>query len=122
VDTVNRVVPELIRDGRSLRPDLGVKLYDERRLRQARYDKGVMIDRLTKNGPADKAGLKGVVYNNRGAVVAPGDLIVAINGQAVNDVEDYERIVRDLKPGEPAKVKFLRGANEMEVTVTVGGL
>jgi S1-C subfamily serine protease len=122
VDTVNRVVTDLVRDGRSLRPDLGVKLYDERRLRQARYDHGVMIDRVVKNGPADKAGLKGVVYNSRGQVAQAGDLIVALNDQRVNDVEDYERIVRELKPGDPVKVKFIRGSNEMESTATVGGL
>jgi S1-C subfamily serine protease len=122
VDTVNRVVPELIKTGRSLRPDLGVKLYDERRLRQARYDKGVMIDRVVANGPADRAGLRGVVYNSRGIPQEPGDLIIAINGQAVNDVEDYERIVRELKPREQAKLTIIRGTKEMEVPVTVRGL
>lgn len=122
VDTVNRVATELIKNGRSLRPDLGVKLYDERRLRQARYEKGVMIDRVTRNGVAEQAGLKGVTYNVRGQVTAPGDLITAINGLTVNDVEDYERIVRDLKVGEQAKLKLVRGTTEMELTVTVGGV
>jgi S1-C subfamily serine protease len=122
VDTVNRVVPELIQSGRSLRPDLGVRLYDERRLRQARYDHGVMIDRLSPNGPAVQAGLRGVQYNARGVPEQPGDLIVAINGQPVNDVEDYERVVRDLKPGDAAQVKIARGSTELEVTVTVGGV
>jgi S1-C subfamily serine protease len=122
VDTVNRVATELIRSGESLRPDLGVKLYDERRLRQARYDRGVMIDRVAKGRGAEKAGLKGVVYNARGLVAAPGDLIIAINDQPINDVEDYERVVRDLKVGEQAKVKFVRGTTEMELNVTVGGV
>jgi S1-C subfamily serine protease len=122
VDTVNRVATELVQSGRSLRPDLGVKLYDERRLRQARYERGVMIDRVAKGGVADRAGLRGVVYSARGAPERPGDLIIAINAQAVNDVEDYERVVRDLKVGEPAQVKFIRGTTEMELTVTVGGV
>jgi S1-C subfamily serine protease len=122
VDTVNRVVTDLIKSGKSLRPDLGLKLYDERRLRQARYDKGVMVERVTKNGPADKAGLVGVEYNARGLVVRPGDLIVAINGQPVNDVEDYERVVRELTPGEQIKVKVVRHPTEREVTLTVGGV
>jgi S1-C subfamily serine protease len=121
VDTVNRVVTELIQSGRSLRPDLGVKLYDERRLRQARYERGVMVDRVAKGGAAEKAGLRGVEYNGR-APERPGDLIVAINDQAVNDVEDYERIVRDLKVGDTAKLKIVRGTKEMEVTITVGGV
>jgi S1-C subfamily serine protease len=122
VDTVNRVATELIQNGRSLRPDLGVKLYDERRLRQARYDRGVMIDRVLKGGAADRAGLRGVVYGPRGVPQGPGDLIVAINGQPVNDVEDYERVVRDLKVGEQARVKFVRATTEMELPVTVGGV
>jgi S1-C subfamily serine protease len=122
VDTVNRVVTELIQSGRSLRPDLGIKLYDERRLRQARYERGVMIDRLAKGGVAEQAGLRGVGYSSRGAPERPGDLISAINGQTINDVEDYERVVRDLKVGEPAKVEIIRGTTEMELTVTVGGV
>ncbi len=122
VDTVNRVVTELIQSGRSLRPDLGVKLFDERRLRQARYDHGVMIDRLTPKGPAEAAGLRGCTYNARAVVTQPGDLIVAINGHAIDNVEDYERVVRELKPGEVAKVKVKRHPNELEVNVTVGGV
>ena len=122
VDTVNRVVTELIQTGRSLRADLGVKLFDERRLRQARYDHGVMIDRMTPKGPADAAGLRGCTYNARGVVTQPGDLIVAINGQQVDNIEDYERVLRELKPGDPAKVKVQRHPNELEITVTVGGV
>ena len=122
VDTVNRVATELIQTGKSLRPDLGVKLYDERRLRQARYEKGVMLDRVAPNGPAAKAGLRGVEYNARGVPTKPGDLIVALNGQAVNDVEDYERVLRELKPGAAVPVKLIRGTTEMEATVTVGGV
>jgi S1-C subfamily serine protease len=122
VDTVNRVATELVRNGRYLRPSLGVKLYDERRLRQARYDKGVMIDRLVPNGPAAKAGLRGVQYNARGVPEEAGDLIVAINGQAIDNIEDYERVVRDLKVGQQVKVKFVRGTTEMEATVTVAGV
>jgi S1-C subfamily serine protease len=122
VDTVNRVATELIKSGRYLRPSLGVKLYDERRLRQARYDTGVMIDRVAPNGPAAKAGLRGVRYNARGAPEEPGDLIVGINGQKIDNVEDYERVVHDLKVGQQVKVKFIRGTTEMEATLTVAGV
>lgn len=123
VDTVNRVATELIQTGRSLRPDLGVKLFDERRLRQARYDHGVMIAQVTPKGPADGAGLRGCTFSPRGVVTQAGDLIVAINGEAIDNVEDYERSVRGLRVGAEAKVKIVRHpGNEMEVTVTVGGV
>ena len=122
VDTVNRVVTELIQSGRSLRPDLGVKLFDERRLRQARYDHGVMIERLVPKGPAEAAGLRGCTFNARAAVTQPGDLIVAINGQVIDNVEDYERVTRDLQPGATAALKIQRYPNELEIPVTVGGV
>ncbi len=122
VDTVNRVVTELIQSGRSLRPDLGVKLFDERRLRQARYDRGVMIERLVPKGAAESAGLRGCSFNPRGVVTQPGDLITAINGQTIDNVEDYERVVRDLQPGTTATVKVQRYPNELEIPVTVGGV
>lgn len=123
VDTVNRVVTEVIQTGRSLRPDLGVKLFDERQLRRARFDYGVMIDRLVPNGPAAAAGLRGCTYSARGVVTQAGDLIIAIDGQKIDDVEDYERVVRGLKPGAEVKVKAIRfPSTEIEVTVTVGGV
>jgi S1-C subfamily serine protease len=51
-----------------------------------------------------------------------GDLNVAINGQPIDNVEDFERVVRDLKPGEEARVKFVRATKEMEATLVVDGV
>lgn len=122
VETVNRVVPELVRNGSYLRPDLGLKLYDERRLRQARYDRGVMIERVVPGRAAAKAGLRGVRYTPRGLPAEIGDIIIAINGEQIGDVEDYERVLRELRPGAEATVRYLRGGAEAETTVTVDGV
>jgi S1-C subfamily serine protease len=119
-DTVNQVVTQIIRSGRPNRPDLGIKLFDQVKLRRARYDHGVMIEQVVPNGPAAKAGLRGVRVNPRTRVAEPGDLIVAIRDEGVDTVEDYERIVRKLKPGEQVTVKFVRDDAEQEVTITVG--
>jgi S1-C subfamily serine protease len=120
-DLVNQVVTQLVRDGRILRPDLGITLYDQQKLRRARYDQGVMIDKTAPGGPADKAGLRGLRLNPRTGRVEPGDLILAINGQPVNSHEEYDRAVRKLKPGETATLKIVRDEAEREVAVTVGG-
>jgi S1-C subfamily serine protease len=120
-DLVNQVVTQLVRDGRVLRPDLGIRLYDQQKLRRARYDQGVMIDKTVPGGPADKAGLQGLRLNPRTGRVEPGDLILAINGEPVNSHEEYERAVRKLKPGDTATLKIMRDDAEQEVTVTVGG-
>jgi S1-C subfamily serine protease len=120
-DTVNQIVTQLIKDGRVLKPDLGIKLYDQQKLRRARYERGVMIESTTPNGPAAKAGLQGLRLNQATRRVEPGDLIIAINGEVVDSVEDYERAVRKLKPGDQAKLRIVREENEQEVTLTVGG-
>lgn len=125
-DTVNQVVTEIIRTGRTIKPDLGVRLYDQRRLRAAGYDQGVMIAEVIPGGPADQAKLRGLRRNQDTGRAEPGDIILAINGQPVNGVDDFQKIVSGLKPGQQVKVKYLRveGNNETEkeATVTVGGV
>ena len=119
-DTVNQVVTQIIQSGRAERPDLGIKLYDQQKLRRARYDHGVMIEQITPNGPADKAGLRGMRVNKRTGLAEPGDLIIAINGETVETVVDYERIVRKLHAGAQAKLTIVRADVEREVVLTVG--
>ncbi|MBA4189747.1 MAG: 2-alkenal reductase [Planctomycetaceae bacterium] len=106
-DLVNQVVTQIIQNGRVLQPDLGIELVDQQKLRRARFDHGVMVEKTTPNGPAAKAGLRGVMGTAR-RVEQLGDLIVGINGQTVDTVEDYERIVRSLKPGERATLQIIR--------------
>jgi len=130
-DLVNQVVTQIIQHGRVLQPDLGITLVDQQKLRRARFDHGVMIDKATPNGPAAKAGLRGIVGSR--PVEHFGDLIVGINDDAVDTVEDYERALRKLKPGQQAKVRIRRvewieeaGQKmpkeiEREVEVIVGG-
>jgi S1-C subfamily serine protease len=120
-DTVNEVVTQIIQSGRVLRPDLGIKLFDQRKLRQARYDHGVMIEQTTLNGPAAKAGLLGIRRNPVSRSLEPGDIIIAVNGQTIDSVEDYERVVRKLRPGDQATVKILRKDADQDVTLIVGG-
>jgi S1-C subfamily serine protease len=120
-DTVNQIVTQIIQSGRVQRAELGLKLYNQLKLRRARYDHGVMVEQVTPNGPAAKAGLQPMRVNPRTKLAEPGDLIIGINGEVVDSVEDYERIVRKLKPGEQAKMKIVRKDAEQEVTLTVGG-
>lgn len=120
-DTVNQVVTQIIQSGRAYRPELGIRLYDQQKLRRARYEHGVMIEQTTKDGPADRAGLRGMRVNPKTRLSEPGDLIVALNGETVDTVEDYERILRKLKPGEKVSVRIVRMDSEQEVKITVGG-
>lgn len=120
-DTVNQVVTQVIRSGRVLRADLGIKLLDQRTLRRARFDRGVMVQTTTPNGPAAKAGVHGVRRNPRTGQIEPGDLIVAINGEPIDNVEDYELAVRKLKPGDPVTLKIVHDEAEEEISFAAGG-
>jgi len=123
VDTVNGVVTEIIRNGRALKPDLGIRLYDQQRLRRAGFSKGVMIAEAIPGGPAAAAGLRGLRPSQEVAGRAePGDLIVAINGEDVNNQNDYQRVVSKLKVGQQVTVRYLRDDEEKEATLTVRGV
>jgi S1-C subfamily serine protease len=121
VDTVNRVVTEMVQRGRPLQADLGVKLYDQTKLRRAGYPKGVMVAEVTPGGPAAKAGLLGIRPNPRTGRVEPGDLILAVNGTDIAGIPDFQKLLSGLKPGTKATVKFLRNEEEQQATLTVGG-
>jgi S1-C subfamily serine protease len=121
-DTVNQVVTEIIRTGRSARPDLGVRLYDQNRMRRAGSDRGVMIAEVIPGGPAEKAQLRGLHRNPETGRVEPGDVILAINGEEVVGVDEFQQILAKLKPGDKVKVRYMRDEDEHETTLTVQGV
>lgn len=119
-DTVNTVVTELIRSGKIAKPDLGVKLVDQWRLKRWDIDHGVMIAEVVPGGPADLAGLQGL-KQERGNLYA-GDLIISINGTEIRGLPDFLQAVSRLKPGETVKIRYERGNDEMDVELTVRGI
>jgi S1-C subfamily serine protease len=121
-DTVNQVVTSIIRQERPKKPDLGVRLYDEKRLRASGYDKGVMIAEVIPGGPADAAKLRGLRRATNGAAAGAGDIILAINGEEVGGVTDFQRIVAKLKPDQTVRIRYLRDETEREATLVVRGV
>lgn len=68
----------------------------------------VTISQVVSGGPADKAGLK------------PGDLITAVNGSAVKNVNDLQTALQNTKPGDNAAVQYQRAGSTQTATVTLG--
>jgi S1-C subfamily serine protease len=120
VDTVNRVVPQLIRTGKYARPVLGVEADEgvNRRLAQIHKVKGVVILRVTPNSAAAKAGLKAATVARDGSLT-PGDIIVAIEGQPVESVGRLIGLLDDFKVGQAIRLGVLRGGKKIEVRVTL---
>ena len=122
VDTVNRVVPELIRSGRESKPSLGVVLLRERDTRSLGHEKGVMVAEVRPNSPAAKVGLVGFTRDQRTGRQMHGELIVAIEGEPVIGVRDFERIMATLKVQQTIKLSYIRGEQSREVSVLLEGI
>jgi S1-C subfamily serine protease len=107
VDEVNRIVPRLIRDGRFVRPALGVSA-GSAQLRQAlNLPKGVSVVQVQPGSPAAKAGLQPFRRGNRGEVLY-GDVITAINDEPVADFDDLLGALERRAPGESVTLSVWR--------------
>ena len=109
VDTVNRVVPQLVAKGRSTRPVLGVEI-DERLSQQAAARsgaKGVVVANVTPGTPAEAAGLRA------------GDIIVGFNGKPVASAAQLVNRLDEHKVGDTVRLTVLREGKQTELTATL---
>jgi S1-C subfamily serine protease len=118
VDTVSRIVPELIQYGRVVRPLLGVRLDDRlsavvtRRLGV----EGVLIRDAPPGGGAAAAGLEGTEVTRRGRVV-PGHIIRSIDGKEVSNSADLLGRLGSYRPGDTVTLTVWRDGETTEVQV-----
>jgi len=115
VNIVKRVVPQLIRYGKVIRPGLGVSIVDDSFARRWGI-KGVIIGRVQPGGAAARAGLRGISQNRWGEVRL-GDIIIGINGKPVNNFDELSNELERYQIGETVTVNILRGEQEMSVRV-----
>jgi serine protease Do len=91
---------------------LGVNLaeVDSNRAKELklREDYGVEITRVEDNSPADKAGVK------------PGDVVLEYNGQRVEGMEQFGRMVRETPPGREVKLTVSRNGAPQTLTAVLG--
>src|SRR5687767_290432 len=117
VDTVNRVVPQLISQGRYIRPVLGISVDAglNEMLQRRTGARGVAIAAVERGSPAAEAGLRGAQVDRRGGVV-PGDFIIAVDGRAVSEPADLIARLDEKKVGDVVKLRVLRDGRESEVS------
>ncbi|HID89601.1 MAG TPA: PDZ domain-containing protein [Anaerolineae bacterium] len=131
-NTVRRVVPHLIAEGRYPHPWLGVQLLDltpqrARIFRQAGMeipvDEGVLVIEVVPGSPADKAGIHGgdrMVRIGRYTIPVGGDVIVSINGQPIANLKDLTVYLEtETRVGQTIEVGLIRDGREMSVQVTL---
>ncbi|ETX01764.1 MAG: 2-alkenal reductase [Candidatus Entotheonella factor] len=117
VDTVNRVVPQLIRYGRIIRPGLGIQPLDDATARHHDLP-GVLILQIERGSAAHTAGLRGTWLDRRGRTVY-GDIIVGIDAKPVRTTNDLLNILETHKAGETVTVEIIREDKRFRVPVTL---
>jgi S1-C subfamily serine protease len=122
VDTVNPVVTQLIRTGRPMKPSLGIVTLREKDTRALGFDQGVMIAEVKPKSAAAKAGLRGFRTDPDSGRQVYGDLIAAVNGEAVEGMADFERAMTRVKVGQTITLTIRRGEQTRDVQVTLEGI
>jgi len=127
INTAKAVLNDLMTLGRVRRPALGVRtipisaeLADEMGLPA---DYGLLIMQVTPGGSAAQAGLHGGTEPARLGnipIMLGGDLIVAIDGEKVEDETDLSQVMNNHRAGDTVKVTIFRNKKKLDVNVALG--
>jgi S1-C subfamily serine protease len=127
INTAKAVLNDLVTLGRVRRPALGVRtipinsdLADQMSLAA---DYGLLIVQVVAGGSADRAGLHGGnerAYLGNVPIMVGGDLIIAIDGEKIEDQQDLAQMMNKHRAGDVVRVTIFRGKKRMDVSVTLG--
>ncbi len=120
VDTVNRVVPQIISRGKYIRPAMGITVDGKlnNRLVERLKVSGVVILNISPGSAADSAGLKGATITPEGNIIA-NDIIIALESKPIDSVDKLLARIDSYKVGDTISITVLRKGEKMEVPVTL---
>jgi S1-C subfamily serine protease len=126
VNTVKRVVPELIETGRFAHPWLGISGYsinfELAEVLDLPVDRGVLVGEVIRDGPSAQAGLRGgqrqvLVEGFIEPIIAGGDIITTINDTGVGSMDDLITYLESTMVGQEVELTILRDGDEQHLTV-----
>ena len=127
INTAKAVLNDLVTLGRVRRPFLGVStlpigpdLADQLGLAA---DSGLLVIQVTPGSAADRAGLRAGTeraYLGNTPIMIGGDLIVAVDGQEVQDQQDLSHAMQNHRAGDTVTITIYRGKKRMDLKVTLG--
>ncbi|MBI5202700.1 MAG: PDZ domain-containing protein, partial [Elusimicrobia bacterium] len=120
VDTVNRIVPQLIAYGKITRPGLGVNIAEDAVARRLGVD-GVLLINVARGSAAAKVGLRGTRRDDTGDIML-GDVIVSLDGQPIHDNDDLYRLLDKHEPGDKVKLSIMRDGRKQSVEAILQAL
>lgn len=124
VDTVNRIVPQILKYGHPQKIGIGIEqapdTWLEILIRNGIYDRlGILVSTVKAGSSAERAGIKGFEFNEEGEPTGVGDLLTAVNEQPVRSENDLYRILDPLNPGDIVQVTVRRGNRDIVIPVPV---
>jgi S1-C subfamily serine protease len=126
INTAKAVLGDLTRYGRVRRPSLGIVSLaigpDVAEQMGLPAVSGVLVQKVVPGGAAERGGLHGgnqQAYLGNMPIVMGGDLIVAIDGQQIEDTSDISTVMEKHQPGDSITVTFYRGQRKMTARLTL---
>ena len=113
-DIVNRVVPELIKNGRVPTPGIGIVAASEAVSTRLGIE-GVIIVRTAPGSPAERAGIRGVDFGS-GAL---GDVIVQADGKPVHRLSDLTDQIEQVGAGKSIRISLKRGSQTRDINIDI---
>jgi len=113
IDTVSRIVPQLIRYGQVRRAGLGVTVVPEHIVRSWGIT-GIVIREVYPDSEAARAGLRSIQLDRRGRVV-DADIVTAVDGELIEGFAGLSNLLDDRKPGEEVLLTVVRGSKTIPI-------
>ena len=127
VNTAKRIAHDLMTEGRVRQAFLGAQTLSVGGWLAEALDlpvqEGLLIEEVTKGGPAAAAGLHGgdrAAMAGMQRIVIGGDVIVAIDGEKIASQSDMNLVLNRKRPGDTVSVSVYRGGKKMDVPVKLG--
>ncbi|MCF8055098.1 MAG: trypsin-like peptidase domain-containing protein [Desulfocapsa sp.] len=119
VDEVNRVVPQLIRSGKLIKPAIGASLADARLVKRLGIE-GVLVLAVEPGGPAHQAGMRPTKQYGNDVIL--GDIITGIEGREVRSYDDIRTEIERHAVGDQIIVNIIRDGSPAELTLRLSVL
>lgn len=107
VQSVKRIVPQIIEHGKVIRPGLGVGVLPDQQRARFGVEKGIVVTFVEKESPAAKAGIQGITQDRRGRYYI-GDVIVGIEEHEIENYDDIYHVLDQYKVGDQVEVHLIR--------------
>jgi S1-C subfamily serine protease len=117
VNTIKRVVPQLIKYGKVIRPGLGISLLQEQYARRYNIE-GVVVLEVAPDGPADRAGIKGLGRDRYGQLYIR-DVIIGIDDHKITSYDDLYNTMDNYRVGDTVTVTVERNGKTRKVQLTL---